>query len=203
MPPASPGRPSSGGEHSIPFDHSPRILRRAISMPFGIVVPTVASGTRSPSAMLNAPQQICSGSPSPASTSTSWMRSASGCARESQHTRDDDAVEPLADARSCPRPACRARRARRAMSSGVARRSARTRAARRAGPSSELLEEADVVGEQVAQVVDAVALLREAVDAEAEREALTTPRDRCRSASARSGAPCRSRRAPCRSRRDA
>ena len=51
----------------------------AISMPPGITVPTVASGTRSPATMLKAPQQICSASPSPASTSTSWIRSASGC----------------------------------------------------------------------------------------------------------------------------
>ena len=97
MPPPSPGRPISGGEHNMPFDHSPRFLRRAISMPLGITVPMVASGTRSPTAMLNAPQQICSASPSPASTSTSWMRSASGMRAQLEHPRHDDAVEPLPD----------------------------------------------------------------------------------------------------------
>src|SRR4051812_48725145 len=42
----------------------------------------------------------------------------------------------------------------------------------RAGRASELLQEAEVVREQIAEVIDAVALLGEAVDAEAEREAL-------------------------------
>ena len=96
MPAWSSPSPSSRGEHSMPFDHSPRILRRPISMPLGMTVPTVASGTRSPAAMLNAPHPICRASPSPASTSTSWMRSALGWGRGGQHPGDDDAVEPLA-----------------------------------------------------------------------------------------------------------
>ena len=45
----------------MPLDHSPRSLRRSMTMPPGISVPRVASGTRSPTAMLNAPQQIWSG----------------------------------------------------------------------------------------------------------------------------------------------
>ena len=81
MPAWSSPRPSSRDEHNMPFDHSPRSLRRAISRPPGITVPSVARGTRSPTAMLNAPQQICSGSPSPVSTSTSWILSALGCGR--------------------------------------------------------------------------------------------------------------------------
>ena len=81
MPAWSPPRPSSRAEHSMPLDHSPRSLRRPISMPFGMVVPTVASGTRSPAAMLNAPQAICRASPSPVSTSTSWILSAFGWGR--------------------------------------------------------------------------------------------------------------------------
>ena len=78
MPPGSAPKPISTGEQSMPFDDSPRILRRPIFMPFGIVVPTVASGTRSPTCMLKAPHQIWSGSPSPASTSTRWTWLASG-----------------------------------------------------------------------------------------------------------------------------
>ena len=50
--------PSSRPEHSIPFETTPRIVRRAISMPPGSRVPTRASGTRSPSAKLKAPQTI-------------------------------------------------------------------------------------------------------------------------------------------------
>ena len=84
MPEWSAPRPSSAEEHSIPLDHSPRILRRAISMPSGMVEPRVASGTRSPAAMLKAPQQIWRASPFPASTSTSWMRSALGWDRSSR-----------------------------------------------------------------------------------------------------------------------
>ena len=83
MPAWSEPRPSSADEHSIPLDHSPRILRRAISMPSGMVEPRVASGTRSPTSMLKAPQQICRASPSPASTSTRPMRSALGWGRRS------------------------------------------------------------------------------------------------------------------------
>ena len=65
--------PSSREEQSIPFDQTPAILRRPISMPLGITVPMVASGTRSPACMLKAPQPISSGSPSPASTMTWWI----------------------------------------------------------------------------------------------------------------------------------
>ena len=46
-----------------------------------MTVPIVAKGTRSPGFILNAPQQICSASPSPRSTSTSWIRSAAGWGR--------------------------------------------------------------------------------------------------------------------------
>ncbi len=65
MPSASSPIPISGPEQHMPFDISPRSLRAAISMPFGITVPTVAKGIRSPTAMLNAPQQTWSGRPSP------------------------------------------------------------------------------------------------------------------------------------------
>ena len=47
--------PSSRAEHSIPFDQTPPILRRPISMPFGITVPMVASGTRSPACHVEGP----------------------------------------------------------------------------------------------------------------------------------------------------
>ncbi|CAB5067206.1 unannotated protein [freshwater metagenome] len=65
-------------EHNMPLLAWPRILRGAMSMPEGISVPIVARGTRSPTAILVAPQQICRASPSPRSTSTKQILSASG-----------------------------------------------------------------------------------------------------------------------------
>ena len=47
--------PSSTSEHNMPSESIPKMPRRAIFMPFGIVVPSVASGTTSPSLMLVAP----------------------------------------------------------------------------------------------------------------------------------------------------
>ena len=68
MPAWSSPRPSSRGEHSIPSLAMPRILRRPIVRPSGIVVPSVASGTTSPACMLNAPHHDVERSPSPVST---------------------------------------------------------------------------------------------------------------------------------------
>ena len=63
----------------------------------GMTVPTVASGTRSPAAMLNAPHPTSSGWPSPASTMTRWILLAPSIGRVLEHPGDDDAVEALAD----------------------------------------------------------------------------------------------------------
>ena len=106
MPSWSSPRPSSLAELSMPLDHSPRILRRAISMPSGITVPIVASGTRMPGSRLEAPQAICSASPSPASTSTRRMRSASGWARTSSTlaTTTPSRSEPTVSIDSTDRP---------------------------------------------------------------------------------------------------
>ena len=57
--PAGEGRRSSSALQSIPFDHSPRILRREISNPPGRTVPTGARGTRSPTWKFQAPHTIC------------------------------------------------------------------------------------------------------------------------------------------------
>ena len=98
MPSGPSPRPSSCEEHSIPLDTTPAILRRPISMPLGIMVPTVARGTRSPTAMLKAPQPTSSGSPSPASTTTRWILLAPSMRPGLEHAGHDDAVESLADA---------------------------------------------------------------------------------------------------------
>jgi hypothetical protein len=68
MPMASSLTPSSVGEHNMPSLAIPRILRRWMSRPSGITVPSVASGTTSPASMLNAPHHTCRSTPSPAST---------------------------------------------------------------------------------------------------------------------------------------
>ena len=201
MPPASAPKPISTGEQSMPFDGSPRILRRPIFMPFGIVVPTVASGTRSPTCMLKAPHHTWSGSPSPVSTSTRCTWFGVGMRPQREHLRDDHAVDRLADPHRRRRPRGRGRssapRARRHR-----RRRARARSARsRTHAASELLQEPDVVGEHLAEVVDAVTRERQPVGAEAEREAAPLLGVDDRSCAARWDGPCRTRRARATSRR--
>ena len=78
MPSWSEPKPSSAAEQHMPLDISPRISLCEISIPSGMTVPMVANGIRSPTDMLNAPQQTCIGSPFSISTSTSWILSAFG-----------------------------------------------------------------------------------------------------------------------------
>ena len=72
-------RPSSTSEHNMPSESIPRIPRRAISIPFGMVVPKVANGTMSPGCMFVAPHHTWRSSPSPASTKQRVTFAASGC----------------------------------------------------------------------------------------------------------------------------
>ena len=51
------GNSNSSAEHNIPSDHSPLSLRCLILRPPATTAPSVASGTKSPTCMLNAPQQ--------------------------------------------------------------------------------------------------------------------------------------------------
>ena len=62
-PPASVPSRSSMGEHSMPLDSTPFILRRPISKSPGSTAPTGASGTRSPTSKFQAPHTIWMGSP--------------------------------------------------------------------------------------------------------------------------------------------
>ena len=55
---ASVDRPSSAGEQSMPFDHSPRFFAAVDRPTIGHDGPTGGEGTRSPGAKLKAPQQI-------------------------------------------------------------------------------------------------------------------------------------------------
>ena len=182
MPAWSSPRPSSRGEQSMPFDHSPRILRRPISMPFGIMVPRVASGTRSPAAMLNAPQHdlerlaVAGVDVDQLDLVGVGMRpQVAAPAATTMPSR------PLADALDVLDRRCRGRSSPRASASASSLDGREARAARRAGPSaaSELLQEADVVGEQLAQVVDAVAHLAPGGRCRSRRRSRSTPRGRC------------------------
>ena len=95
MPDDSPDSSSSTGEQSMPLEYSPRILRRPISMPSGIVVPTVASGTRSPTAMLKAPHHTSTGSRSPRVDGDPLDLLGVGVLAQLEHPGHDDAVEAL------------------------------------------------------------------------------------------------------------
>src|SRR5262245_47488533 len=141
-------------------------------MPEGMTVPSVAKGTRSPTCMLKAPQHTWSAEPSPGSTSTSWMRSASGCGRRSRTraTTIPSSPSPVIVMSSTARPRSESWSARTSGSPSMGANS-RSQESRTFITPSELGQESDVVRPQVAQVVDAVEQKREAVDAEAEREA--------------------------------
>ncbi|CAB4575502.1 unannotated protein [freshwater metagenome] len=79
MPSDSSASPSSLSEHNMPSESIPKIPRRAISIPLGIVVPNVANATMSPSFMFVAPHHTWRNSPSPASTKHRVTLAASGC----------------------------------------------------------------------------------------------------------------------------
>ena len=71
--------PSSTAAQSIPADGTPRTLASLILKSPGTTAPGNAHGTFKPGATLLAPQTIWRGAPSPASTSQTFRRSASGC----------------------------------------------------------------------------------------------------------------------------
>ncbi len=68
----------SVSERIIPFDSTPRSFALPSLVPSGITAPGRATATVWPAATLGAPQTIVCG-PSPASTSVTRRRSASGC----------------------------------------------------------------------------------------------------------------------------
>ena len=78
MPAASSPISSSASERIIPLDSTPRSLALPSLVPSGITAPGSATGTVCPAATLAAPQTIVR-VPSPASTSQTLSRSASGC----------------------------------------------------------------------------------------------------------------------------
>ena len=80
--------------------------RRSIVIPFGIVVPSVASGTTSPADIFDAPHHTWRSSPSPASTHTRRTFAASGCCstRTTRAETTPSTGEPIAIVSSTARP---------------------------------------------------------------------------------------------------
>src|ERR1700722_7614647 len=177
-PAPSSDRPSSTPEHSMPLDAIPFILRKPISEPSGRTAPTGASGTRSPTEKLGAPQTISSGSP-PASTRTRRMRSAPLMAVISvtRLTTTSWRPSPTRSTPSTTSPRSSRAAASSPMSSGKGAKSrsqlsgARTNVFLVGWTISKLRQESDVVLHEGADVGDLVAHQGAAVDAEAEGEA--------------------------------
>src|SRR5207248_8159088 len=169
MPLWSSDSPSSAAEHNMPSDHWPRSWRRSISGPPGRRAPTRASGTRSPGPKLKAPHTICSVSP-PASTSTSCTLSAAGCSRlaSTRATTTPSSTASIWMTPSATKPSSLKASTSAGVSASMGAKSLSQE--RGALMPSELLQEADVVDQEVALVVDLVTDLGQAVDAETEGE---------------------------------
>src|SRR5690606_29306906 len=155
--------PSSLAEQSMPCDSTPRSLARRIARPPGSAAPTTASGAFRPTRALGAPQTICSVS-LPVLTLQTCSLSASGW--RSQPTisatitpRNSGAAGAMP---STSRPAMVSRSPRAAGLSSTATHSRSQSvlifiARLSSDGSTELLQEAQIVLEEDAQVVDAVA----------------------------------------------
>src|SRR5690242_13838123 len=177
-PDASASTPSSLAEHSMPADSTPRSLAGLIFKPPGNSAPTIASGAFRPTRALGAPQTICSGSPCPAATLHTFRRSASGCfsAAMISPTTTPARPSPSTVSSSTSSPAMVSAWASWARSAWISTSSRSQFSENFMGTwflagLRELLEEAQVVLEERAQVRDAVAQHGKALDAEAEGEA--------------------------------
>src|SRR5688572_19962942 len=156
----------------MPLESTPRSFAALIVMS-PMRVPTVASGATSPGRAFGAPQTICRRS-LPVSTWQTCRRSASGCLAHStmRATMTPSSASPSTAMSSTSRP----------IAVSVAASSSRVASVLTCwrsqfsenfigAASCELAQEAHVVVEEAAQVVDAIAQHREALDAEAEGEA--------------------------------
>ena len=88
---------SSRDEQSMPFEITPRIVRRRSRSPPGSTAPTGASGTWLPTSKFIAPQTISSG-PSPASTDDQANAVGALDGADLVDSRDDHVLEALAHA---------------------------------------------------------------------------------------------------------
>src|SRR5436190_16136761 len=173
-PPASVPSRNSMGEHNIPCDSTPFILRRPISKSPGRTAPTGANGTRSPSSKFHAPHTTCTRfEGSPASTITLRILSAPGIA-SIETTRDTTTASSPSPTRVMPSTTMP--RSSKVSPSAMGSRSngAKSRSHERGTSilvlSLKLLDETDVVVQQDPHVGDRVAYLSQPVDAEAKRE---------------------------------
>src|SRR5262245_1680404 len=176
IPPWSSPSPSSRGDRSMPSKTWPRILRRWSVSPHGSSEPTPAYGTIMPAAMMREPQTTRV-VPSPYSTSASWSRSASWCGStwRMRATRTPTTSPPGASTPSTSSPSwlSAATSSSTGASAGVKSRIQDSGARIRSDSVSSIpTEEAHVVLEERADLVDAVADHRDALEAEAEREPL-------------------------------
>ena len=140
IPSASPVRPSSSPEQSIPLLTTPIFSVRSMRRSPGRTAPGSATGTRWPGAMFVAPQTISSGSPLPTVTRVSDSRSARGCLSTARSSPTTTFCQSVPAAR-CPSLPSRAGSAARRGAPVRARRRC-SRAARTAAPSSGRLRPA-------------------------------------------------------------
>src|SRR6266550_8431838 len=147
--------------------------------PPGSTAPGKATGTRWPTAMLVAPHTISSGSPGPVVTRVSESRSARGCFSTASSSPTTTFAQSL-PRRSMPLTSMPSIVRRAASSSGASSTSTSSRSHDSGtligGSSSELAQEAQVVLEEEAQVVDPVPEHRDALRAHPEGEALVALR---------------------------
>src|SRR5688572_11993154 len=161
----------------MPLESTPRSFAALIVMS-PMRVPTVASGATSPGRAFGAPQTICRRS-LPVSTWQTCRRSASGCFAHStmRATMTPSSPSPSTVISSTSRP----------IAVSVAASSSRVASTLTCwrnqfsenfigAASCELAQEAHVVVEKTAQVIDTVAQHREALDTETEGEAGVTLR---------------------------
>src|SRR5690606_8018750 len=174
-PEASASTPSSLAEQSMPCDSTRRSLAALMAMPPGSLAPTVASGTFRPARALGAPQTICT-VPAPVATWQTCRRSASGCFSQERISATTTPSRPspstVRSSTSRPMPVRPAASSSRDASTVTCSRSQLSGNLIAALPGSgELPQEAAVVFEEAAQVVDAVAQHGQAFNAQAEGEA--------------------------------
>ena len=153
IPSASAVSPSSSPEQSIPLLTTPIFSVRSMRRSPGRTAPGRATGTRWPAAMFVAPQTISSGSPEPTVTRVSDSRSASRMLLDGEELADDDVLPvgaPPLDALDLHPEQGQAlgQLLRRQLDVDVLAQPAT------AGPSPELLQEAQVVLHVQAQVAD-------------------------------------------------
>src|SRR3954463_3198077 len=175
MPPWSWPSSSSRSDRIIPSDTSPRSLRRSIvNSPPGMTPPGSTTATVAPAPKFQAPQTIDRGWPRPTSTRVSCSLSAFGClsASSTLPTTKCSRLSPPGAPRRTTRSTSQLVKTRRRASSSTGRsKSTYSRSQLTATFISELLQNAHVVLPEEAQVGEAVTEHRDALDAEAEREA--------------------------------